>query len=263
MKSLVSRALKAIGAFDAARTIKWRFDSQQLRSHRSRALKFYRKFISVGDLCFDIGANVGARTDVFWMLGARVVAVEPLPECIHVLQRLHDHHEKIKIVATAVGAEPGEAELFVNDNLTVVSTLSEDWRAAVVTSGRLSAGEWNRHIKVAVTTLDALIAEHGRPDFCKIDVEGFERQVLIGLTQEIPRLSFEFTQERLEDVGSCIEQLDSFGDYIYNFAIGEKFELQLNTSCGPARLIDVLSKRLDGKHCVSGDIYAVTKGLSK
>jgi len=263
MKSLASSALKAVGLFDAARRIKWRFEARQVRSHRSRTLEFYRTFISAGDLCFDIGANVGARTDVFWMLGARVVAVDPLPACIQSLQRLHDHHTNVKIVSKAVGAELGKAELIVNDNLSVVSTLSEEWREAVVTSGRWSAGEWNRRITVAVTTLDALIAEHGRPDFCKIDVEGFERQVLMGLSQPIPRVSFEFTQERLEEVASCVERLESLGQYTYNFSLGEQFELQLDASCDPALLIDKLGQRLCDEHFVSGDIYATAKNSRK
>jgi hypothetical protein len=42
-----------------------------------KRLTFYRNFIRNGDLCFDIGANIGTRTEAFLELGAKVVAVEP------------------------------------------------------------------------------------------------------------------------------------------------------------------------------------------
>ena len=50
-----------------------------------------------------------------------------------------------------------------------------------------------------VTTLDRLIAQHGVPSFIKIDVEGFEDQVLAGLTHPVPALSFEFTTIARDD----------------------------------------------------------------
>ncbi|MEZ4639278.1 MAG: FkbM family methyltransferase [Caldilineaceae bacterium] len=40
---------------------------------------------------------------------------------------------------------------------------------------------WDEAIDVPVITLDSLIAQHGVPVFCKIDVEGFEHAVLQGL----------------------------------------------------------------------------------
>ena len=37
---------------------------------------FYSHFIGKGDLCFDVGANLGNRAEVFLALGATVVAIE-------------------------------------------------------------------------------------------------------------------------------------------------------------------------------------------
>ena len=42
---------------------------------------------------------------------------------------------------------------------------------------------WDAAETVPVTTLDALIAEHGPPRFVKIDVEGHEAEVLRGLSR--------------------------------------------------------------------------------
>src|SRR4051794_36380881 len=35
------------------------------RQHRRKALKFYAEFLTEGDLSFDVGANLGNRTDIF------------------------------------------------------------------------------------------------------------------------------------------------------------------------------------------------------
>src|SRR5258708_6503813 len=50
-------------------------------------MKHYATFIRRGDLCFDIGANVGNRTEIFLGLGARVVVLEPQKKCTNILQR--------------------------------------------------------------------------------------------------------------------------------------------------------------------------------
>src|SRR5262245_55918355 len=65
------------------------------RAHRSlaqwtpqdrRMQAFYSSFLAPGDLCFDVGANIGNRVKIFLAIGARVVAVEPQRECARVLE---------------------------------------------------------------------------------------------------------------------------------------------------------------------------------
>lgn len=67
--------------------------------------------------------------------------------------------------------------------------------------GRL---EWDQGTCVRVTTLDALISKYGMPEFIKIDVEGFEQQVLRGLSKAPRHLSFEFNIEYLETAIECL-----------------------------------------------------------
>jgi hypothetical protein len=52
-----------------------------------RARDGYAQFVRAGDLCFDIGANIGSRSRVFRALGAHVVAVEPQPASLKTLRR--------------------------------------------------------------------------------------------------------------------------------------------------------------------------------
>ena len=76
-----------------------------------------------------------------------------------------------------------------------------------------------------LTTLDVLIERHGLPRFVKIDVEGFEDEVLAGLTRPLPALSFEFTTIQREVAYAAIERLVRGAPYAFNAVLGESQEL--------------------------------------
>jgi len=104
-----------------------------------------------------------------------------------------------------------------------------------------------------MTTLDALIGEHGVPAFIKIDVEGFEEEVLMGLTQPVAALSFEFTTILRDVARACIGRCMALGLTQFNAAIGESQEL------GDWRSAETIGRWLDDlPHAAnSGDIYAL------
>lgn len=189
-----------------------------------RRRRFYRRFVAPGDLCFDVGAHVGDRTATLLALGARVVAVEPQPLCVEKLRLGFGGNARFVLVETAVGPSPGRAELRVPLRGPAIASMSEEWIARVRESGRF-ATEWSESLPVEMTTLDALIDEYGLPQFCKIDVEGYEFEVLQGLSRPIPTLSLEFTPEHLAATERCIARLEELGRYEYSYSVGESFRL--------------------------------------
>lgn len=191
------------------------------RNARS-ARKFYASFVRPGDLVFDVGANIGERIAIFTRLGARVVAIEPQQHCIAKL--LERFGERIVVVPCGVADAPGTRQMAIAD-VDTVSTMEPDWVDTMTSSGRFGPMRWDHTVNVEVTTLDAVIAEHGVPAFTKIDVEGFEPTVLAGLTQPLPAVSFEFVRERPEATRVCVERLAGLAPTEFNYSQGESLRL--------------------------------------
>jgi hypothetical protein len=71
--------------------------------------------------------------------------------------------------------------------------------------------EWAAPIKVQSTTIDAMIERYGVPDLLKIDVEGYELNVLKGLTQKVNDICFEWHEEEKDNLYKILEHLESLG----------------------------------------------------
>ena len=226
------------------------------RPGRQKGLRaLYAPFVADGDLVFDVGAHLGDRTAAFAGLGARVVALEPQPSLLPWLRRLVGRRPGVTVVPAAVGPEAGVASLAVSDAHPTLSTLADTWRDAVVQANpTFHSVRWNRSTEVEVTTMDALISQFGEPRFCKIDVEGFEADVLAGLSVPIEALSIEFVSGTLTVADACVTRLETLDRYEYNAIPGERRDFLWSEW----RTADDIRAWLDGDAggVSSGDLYA-------
>ena len=216
-----------------------------------KLLSFYSQYINKGDLCFDIGANIGNRTQTFLKLGARVVSVEPVKETYDVLKNNVGGEEGVTILQVGVGSEAGHKDIHVS-NISEVSTFSQEFIDAYKIQRDINI-EWNETNSVEMMTLDQLIANYGIPKFCKIDVEGFELEVLKGLSQSLPLMSLEYNAKLKNVAIDYLKELSKFDNLVFNFSPYETMQFSFPNWQQPAEFLAYIKHLPEAVQ--TGDVY--------
>jgi FkbM family methyltransferase len=142
------------------------------------------------DLVFDVGANIGDYALQLRARGytGRIVSFEPLNETFEQLSKRARSDGEWTALNLALGQEAGEFEINVGDY-----TVTSSFRA--VTENHAEAHAWARSSRKQIakmTRLDDIFDAYARPDeriVLKMDVQGFEDQVLRGGLKSLPRIS--------------------------------------------------------------------------
>jgi FkbM family methyltransferase len=204
-RSRIKSVTIAAGMYRPARWLYRRVKRSKLRAHLGD-VRFYKSLLPPSALCFDVGANIGEKSEALLGAGARVVSFEPHPLLVSELSARLGGARNWTLIAAAVGSAP-EILTFYAREIHGLSSLDEE-----------GAQEWqgalSRTYYVPVVTLDLAIRAFGTPFYCKIDVEGWELEVLKGLTSPIPVISFEFhlNNKDLRKVRKCLERLRGLGE---------------------------------------------------
>jgi FkbM family methyltransferase len=186
---------------------------------------FYGQFFSRGDLVFDVGANQGEYSEVFASRGARVVAIEPNPAYSVRLLGLA-RTRSIVPKFCAVGDHEGSATLNICSQ-PGFSTLQPEMIDWTKDSPDYLGVQWAAKIDVPILTLDSVAEQHGVPSFVKIDVEGFEYEVICGMSFCPRFVSFEFGVRHKHTALRCIDELGKRG-YKFNLIVGRAFTFEFD-----------------------------------
>lgn len=221
---------------------------------QKRLRRLYTRFVRPGDLVFDVGAHVGNRVRALKALGCHVIAIEPQPDCVRLLNVMFRDTDNVRVVESAVDNFTGKKSLSISELNPTMSTLDQKWKEARRQEQDFSTVQWNRTLEVSTTSLDALIVKYGIPVFVKIDVEGAEPQVLEGLSTPLQVVSFEYIPNALEHVIDSVDRLNALGNYEFNWSPGETYRLANERWLGQDELLRTL-KTTTAKNG-SGDVYA-------
>lgn len=204
-----------------------------------------------GDVVFDVGANNGDKAAALLSRGVKLICVEPQPACVALLNARFAGNPNVAVVPKGLAGRPGIMEMSINSKSPVLSTFSPEWK-----TGRFANETWDHKLDIAVTTLDQLVLEHGTPRYAKIDVEGFEYEVICGLSKRIGVVSFEFTSEFFANSERLMRYLENLGYRKFNFSLGERTDFAIDQWVGVAQLSAILKNIFSQYNKVWGDIYA-------
>ncbi len=220
-KDAVKEMLLRLGLYYKITNYRFRHDARNLSQQQ-----FYASLLGRDDMVFDVGANIGQRSQIFAALCRKVVAIEPQAECLKHLRSRFKFTKKVVIESVALSDAGGEAVIYESDSHTL-SSMSREFIESV-SQERFKTSHWNRAVTIKTQTLDYLIKKHGLPKFIKIDVEGFEINVLKGLSKAVPFLSFEYNPELIQEARSCIDIINRItNQYHYNYCLGEELDFVL------------------------------------
>jgi FkbM family methyltransferase len=207
------------------------FFVEVLQKKTRKDIDFYSSFLAPNKkhVAFDIGANKGNKVKAFLKMGYQVIALEPEKKSIETLQFRYSKNKRVTIVAKGVSDKEGTMELHITDARSGLNTFSDKW---IKSLSNKNENRWNRSDKfkdsyeVSLTTVDSLMDEYGVPYFIKIDVEGFELNVIKGIKRLPNYLSFELNlPEFIDEANEIINYLSNLNGLTkYQYSFNEKLE---------------------------------------
>ncbi len=183
---------------------------------RERAtLEAFARLIPSGATVFEVGAHIGYISVYLAKLvgnSGQVVVFEPSRENLSYLRRNVASRDNVTVVPMGVGDAVGQLTLNV-ENLTGQNNSFLDTYNTFESNARSSHIDVSiRHELVDVTTIDAWLGTHAqRPSFLKIDVEGFELQVIRGMRDCLKTLRPMLMVEVTQNSEQVFHELDGHG----------------------------------------------------
>lgn len=190
---------------------------------------FYKIFLNSyplkNALIFDVGANMGHKSIIFSKLAKKVVAFEPSKKLFNYLLKRFENSNVI-LYNYALGSCVSESDFYIVENNEAYNSLNKKHIKTTTTIRGIATMATVKHEKIHVEIIENFIQKFGVPKYIKIDVEGYEYEVIRGLKTPVPLLSFEANlPEFLSESIQSINHLDliSSNKYRFNFATGNFF----------------------------------------
>ena len=178
----------------------------------------YSGIIKKGDIVLDIGGNIG----YYALLESKLVgetglvyAVEPVISNFKLLEKniQLNNVENIRSFQFAFGAKEAQTEIYISDRCNWSTLNKEAIQNCCIGSQ-----------KVSMVTVDSFLEDKATPKLIRMDVEGYEYEILQGMTKTLEKgvmLFMEVHPTTMKSVDGFFEILKRHG-YFVRFAVFEE-----------------------------------------
>lgn len=151
------------------------------RRREAATMALFARLVGPGDRVAEVGGHIGFITQYFAHLvgpTGSVVVFEPGPNNLPYLRANTSQLPQVTVIEEGVGREPGRATFYVEGLTGQNNSFVPHFEGLEVNARAAGVAPEVQPVEVGVTTLDAQFP--APPDFVKVDVEGFELEVLLG-----------------------------------------------------------------------------------
>lgn len=186
--------------------------------HLFRAVSLIKQYVKPNEkiVVIDVGAADGSTAEYFHnqLSGSSVIAFEPNPAMHAQLSERLDKYPTVKIKKVALGSAAGVGVLSTTANNVSSSLLNIATDVNTTVSSVLAQQlEVVARPEVNISTLDTETADIGKIHLLKLDVQGYEIEVLRGGTNTLQKTKFvlaEMSTHKIYNNGCSYHELDEF-----------------------------------------------------
>lgn len=157
--------------------------------HIEKTIKLAKEFNLINEIVIDVGGADGTTAKMFLEAfpKSKIFVFEPLKENYSQIAQILNQYINLKLIKKAVGSSPQKAVIHKTKRITSSSLLEVNSDStSEVFSDILKV---NDKVEVSITTLDESIPQNEFISILKIDVQGYELEVLKGATSTLRRTS--------------------------------------------------------------------------
>lgn len=199
------------------------------KKREEQTVNVFKKWISSGNYVLEIGGHIGYFTTFYSSLvgqNGKVVVFEPSIANLNYLTKNIDNlgnplKNIISVVQKGAGDVLAELDFYLDPISGQNNSFVKDFEGFKSSRAKSADNQIDAKIqKVPVITLDSFFEKESRfPDFVKIDVEGFEWNVILGCRQTIKKVKHNLMIEIQSDEEKIINFFKNLGYVIYNDAL--------------------------------------------